>query len=78
MEKSERQSNLRCRLALVLFFLLGVCLLVGGIWGNRQYVAAGFSQGNAFSVISRLAGEAGSLYQNGIISILSVCCKSSV
>ena len=77
MEKSERQSNLRCGLALVLFFLLGVCLLVGGIWGNRQYVAAGFSQGNAFSVISRLAGEAGSLYQNGIKPLLAAPGRSS-
>ena len=71
MDKSEKRAERRSLLTLALLFLLGLCLLGGGLWGNRRFQAAGFSKSGAFSVISRLSGETDELIQNGIRPDLS-------
>ena len=71
MEKAERRGALRCRFILALLIALGVALALGGLWGDRQYTRAGFTQENAFSVVHSLSGEVGRLYQNGILPTLT-------
>ena len=71
MEKAERRGALRCRFILALLIALGIALALGGLWGDRQYTRAGFTQENAFSVVHSLSGEVGRLYQNGILPTLT-------
>ena len=71
MDKADKRSILRCHLTLMLLMVLGIGLVLGGLWGNRQYTDAGFTQENAFSVIQNLSDEAGRLYRDGLIPALA-------
>ena len=66
MPSMDKRSEIICKATLILVFLIGIVLLLGGLWGNRQYEAAAFSQENAFSVIYQMAGETDRLYQKKI------------
>ena len=41
MPSLDKRSEIICKTTLIVVFLLGVALLLGGLWGNRQYEAAG-------------------------------------
>ena len=71
MDKAERRGAVRCRVILAVLLLLGVGLILGGRWGDRQFSEAGFTQENAFSVIYQLSDEAEQLYRHGILPALT-------
>ncbi len=66
MKVQDRRSEIVCKATLAAVLLLGIALLLGGLWGKRQFEAAGFSQENAFSLIHRLSGEVDRLYDRSI------------
>ena len=70
MPSVDKRGEIVCKATLIVIFLIGVALLLGGLWGNGQYEAAGFSQENAFSLIHRLAGETDRLYEKKIAPAL--------
>ena len=70
MPSVDKRSETICKATLILVFLLGIALLLGGLWGNRQYEAAAFSQENAFSLIYQMTGETDRLYQKKIAPAL--------
>ena len=71
MGRTERRGAVRCWIILAVLLLLGVFLILGGTWGDRQYAQAGFTQEKAFSVIHRLSDEANELYREGILPALT-------
>ncbi len=70
MPSVDKRSEIICKATLILVFLIGVALLLGGLWGNRQFEAAGFNQENAFSLIYQMSGETDRLYQKKIAPAL--------
>ena len=72
MRSQDKRGEFTCKATLLLLFLLGLALLLAGLWGNSQYNAAGFSQENAFSMIYRMSGGLDKLYSQHVQPVLSV------
>ena len=70
MPSVDKRGEIVCKATLIVVFLVGVALLLGGLWGNRQFEAAGFNQENAFSLVHQLTGETDCLYQKKIAPAL--------
>ena len=70
MPSVDKRGEIVCKATLIVVFLVGVALLLGGLWGNRQFEAAGFNQENAFSLVHQLTGETDRLYQKKIAPAL--------
>ena len=66
MRNRGKGSEILCKVTLAVLFVLGIVLILGGVWGNGQFETAGFSQENAFSLIYRLTSESDALYRKGI------------
>ena len=54
-------AETRCKIALLILFLLGAALIAGGLWGSREYQNSGFDQENAYHYIHELSGKVDSL-----------------
>ena len=65
-EKKWNASERRCKLTLLVLFLLGIALIAGGFWGIRQYQQSGFDQESGYRYIQKLSGEVDSLYVKSI------------
>ena len=59
-------AETRCKIALLILFLLGAALIAGGLWGSREYQNSGFDQENAYHYIHELSGKVDSLYEKSI------------
>lgn len=65
-DKKWNASERRCKLTLLVLFLLGIALIAGGFWGIRQYQQSGFDQESGYRYIHKLSGEVDSLYVKSI------------
>ena len=59
-------AETRCKIALLILFLLGAALIAGGLWGSREYQNSGFDQENAYHYIHELSDKVDSLYEKSI------------
>lgn len=64
-------SGTRCKLTLLILFLLGAALILGGFWGIRQYQQSGFDQEVGYRYIQKLSGEVESLYTQSIQPVMA-------
>ena len=64
-------SETRCKLTLLILFLLGAALILGGLWGIRQYQQSGFDQEVGYRYIQKLSGEVESLYTQSIQPVMA-------
>lgn len=72
LQRSKRDpSETRCKLTLLILFLLGAALILGGFWGIRQYQQSGFDQEVGYRYIQKLSGEVESLYTQSIQPVMA-------
>lgn len=64
-------TETRCKLTLLILFLLGAALILGGLWGIRQYQQSGFDQEVGYRYIQKLSGEVESLYTQSIQPVMA-------
>ena len=64
-------TETRCKLTLLILFLLGAALILGGFWGIRQYQQSGFDQEVGYRYIQKLSGEVESLYTQSIQPVMA-------
>ena len=64
-------SETRCKLTLLILFLLGAALILGGFWGIRQYQQSGFDQEVGYRYIQKLSGEVERLYTQSIQPVMA-------
>lgn len=64
-------SETRCKLTLLILFLLGAALILGGFWGIRQYQQSGFDQEVGYRYIQKLSGEVDRLYTQSIQPVMA-------
>ena len=66
-------TETRCKLTLLILFLLGAALILGGLWGIRQYQQSGFDQEATQEEFTQdgwlRTGDLGSMDSNGNIFI---------
>lgn len=65
--QTRNVAEMRCKIGLFLFLLLGAALVFGGLWGIDQVNSSGFDQEAAFTYIQKLTPEVGKLYNTGIL-----------
>lgn len=66
-KKTRNAAEIRCKIGLALFLLLGIALIVGGLWGINQYNTSGFDQEAAYTYIHQLTPQVEKLYETGIL-----------
>ena len=64
--KKRNPAEIRSKIILLVFLLLGAALIAGGMWGMEQYNSSGFDQEAGYGYIYQLAPELKDLYKNGI------------
>ena len=64
-------TETRCKLTLLILFLLGAALILGGFWGIRQFQQSGFDQEVGYRYIQKLSGEVESLYTQSIQPVMA-------
>lgn len=64
-------TETRCKLTLLILFLLGAALILGGLWGIRQYQKSGFDQEVGYRYIQKLSGEVDRLYTQSIQPVMA-------
>ena len=70
-KKTKNLSEIRCKIGLFLFLLLGAALIAAGLWGIEQYNESGFDQEAAYGYIHKLSGEVDSLYEKGVAPVVA-------
>ena len=65
-KKTRNPAEIRCKIGLLIFLLLGVALICAGMWGMDQYSTSGFDQEAGYSYINQLTPELEKLYNEGI------------
>lgn len=65
-KKTRNPAELCCKIGLLVFLLLGIALIVAGVWGTNQYNTSGFDQEAGYSYIHQLTSELEKLYEKGI------------
>ncbi len=71
-KSTKSAAEIRCKIGLVVFLLLGIALIAAGLWGVNTYNASGFDQEAAFGYIQKLSPQLDSLYETGIQPMLDV------
>lgn len=71
LEQKRDRTPIRCKLALLVLFVLGGALILGGLWGISQYNASGFDQEAGFEYVHQMAGELDALYAAHVTPALS-------
>jgi len=66
-KKTRNPAEIRCKIGLLIFLLLGVVLIAAGLWGINHYNESGFDQEAAFGYIHKLSGELDALYEKSIL-----------
>lgn len=69
--KTRNPAELRCKIGLLIFLLLGAALIAAGAWGINQYNTSGFDQEAAYGYIYQLAPKLDELYENGVLPELN-------
>lgn len=69
-KSTKSAAEIRCKIGLVVFLLLGIALIAAGLWGVNTYNASGFDQEAAFGYIQKLSPQLDSLYETGIQPML--------
>ncbi len=70
-QKKHDPAERRCKLTLLILFLLGAALILGGFWGIRQYQQSGFDQEVGYRYIQKLSGEVDRLYTQSIQPVMA-------
>ena len=65
-KKTRNAAEIRCKIGLLVFLLLGAALIAAGLWGIDIYNQSGFDQEAAFGFVHKLSAEVDSLYEKGI------------
>jgi len=65
-KKTRNPAELRCKIGLLIFLLLGAALIAGGLWGMEHYSASGFDQEAGYSYVYQLAPKVDALYEKSI------------
>lgn len=69
-KRTRNAAEIRCKLGLLIFLLLGAALIAAGLWGMNAYRQSGFDQEAAFGYIHKLAPEVDSLYEKSIRPVM--------
>ena len=69
-KKTRNAAEIRCKIGLLVFLLLGAALIAAGLWGIDAYNQSGFDQEAAFGYIHKLSPEVDKLYENGIQPVM--------
>ena len=70
-KKTRNAAEIRCKIGLLIFLLLGAAMVAAGWWGINLYNESGFDQEAAYGYIHKLSGEVDSLYENGILPVVN-------
>ena len=70
-QRKHDPAERRCKLTLLILFLLGAALILGGFWGIRQYQQSGFDQEVGYRYIHKLSGEVDRLYAESIQPVMA-------
>lgn len=70
-KKTRNAAEIRCKIGLLIFLLLGAALIAAGLWGIETYNESGFDQEAAFGYIHKLAPEADNLYETSIQPVVN-------
>ncbi len=70
-KKTRNAAEIRCKIGLLVFLLLGAALIAAGLWGIQAYNQSGFDQEAAFGYIHKLSPEVDSLYEKSILPVLN-------
>ena len=70
-KKIRNAAEIRCKIGLLIFLLLGAALIAAGLWGIETYNESGFDQEAAFGYIHKLAPEVNSLYESSIQPVVN-------
>ncbi len=65
-KKTKNPAEIRCKIGLLVFLLLGAALIAAGMWGMEHYSASGFDQEAGYSYVHQLAPKLDELYEKGI------------
>ncbi len=65
-KKTRNPAEIRCKIGLLVFFLLGAALIAAGLWGMDQYSASGFDQEAGYNYVYQLAPKLDALYEDSI------------
>ena len=64
--KFKNVAEIRCKIWLLVFLLLGAALIAAGLWGIGQFDQSGFDQEAAYGYIYKLSSSVDGLYEEGI------------
>lgn len=70
-KKTRNAAEIRCKIGLLIFLLLGAALIAAGLWAIETYNESGFDQEAAFGYIHKLAPEADNLYETSIQPVVN-------
>jgi len=70
-KKTRNAAEIRCKIGLLIFLLLGAALIAAGLWGIETYNESGFDQEAAFGYIHKLAPETDKLYETSIQPVVN-------
>ena len=70
-KKTRNAAEIRCKIGLLIFLLLGAAMVAAGWWGINLYNESGFDQEAAYGYIHKLSGEVDRLYENGILPVMN-------
>ena len=68
--KSKNMAEIRCKIGLLVFLLLGAALIAAGLWGIDQFNQSGFDQEVAYGYSYRLSSALDAMYEKGIQPVL--------
>ena len=69
-KKTRNAAEIRSKIGLLVFLLLGAALICAGLWGIDSYEQSGFDQEAAFGYIHKLSPEVDQLYETGILPVM--------
>lgn len=68
--KTKNAAEIRCKIWLLVFLLLGAAMVAAGLWGIDQYNESGFDQESAYGYIYKLSTPLDNMYEKGIQPVL--------
>ena len=70
-KKTRNAAEIRCKIGLLIFLLLGIAMVAAGWWGIEQYNQSGFDQEAAYGYIHKLSAEVDGLYEKSILPVMN-------
>ena len=68
--RKRNPAEIRCKIWLFVFLLLGAALIAAGLWGIDQFNQSGFDQEAAYGYSYRLSSALDAMYEKGIQPVL--------